>query len=186
TQTSVAMGHEIGVTPVQMVRAFSAFCRPDGTMVNPRVVMPTSWDGDREYQTTGRTVIEPSIALTARQAMAGVVEEGTARRAQSEKYRMFGKTGTAQLPKPKDMGKGYFEDRYVASFIAGAPLNNPRIVVLAVIDDPDKKKGHFGGSIAGPVVRDVVDETLEYLGVPYDQEDANKEKIHGLAAVGGH
>lgn len=186
TQTSVSMGHEIGVTPVQMVRAFSAFCRPDGTMVTPRLVMPASWKGDRAYQTSGRAVIEPAIMREAREAMAGVVEEGTARRAQSDKYRMFGKTGTAQLPKPRDMGKGYFEDRYVASFIAGAPLDNPRIVVLAVIDDPDKRKGHFGGSIAGPVVRDVVDETLEYLGVPYDQPDAVKARIHDLAAAGGH
>jgi hypothetical protein len=45
-----------------------------------------------------------------------------------------------------------------------------------VIDDPDKRKGHFGGSIAGPVVRDVVDEALQYLGVPYDQDPAKREK----------
>ncbi len=172
TQTSVSMGHEIGVTPVQMVRAFSAFCRPDGTMVTPRLILPASWDGQRQYQQNNTRVVDPKIVQVARDAMAGVVEEGTARKAQSQKYRMFGKTGTAQLPKPKEMGRGYFEDRYVASFIAGAPMDNPRIVVLAVIDDPDKAKGHFGGSIAGPVVRDVVDETLEYLGVPYDQEGA--------------
>jgi cell division protein FtsI (penicillin-binding protein 3) len=186
TQTSVAMGHEIGVTPVQMVRAFSAFCRPDGTMVTPRLILPAGWSGAREYQTSGRQVVDPAVMRVAREAMSGVVEEGTARRAQSEKYRMFGKTGTAQLPKPKGMGKGYFEDRYVASFIAGAPFDHPRIVVLAVIDDPDKRKGHFGGSIAGPVVRDVVDETLEYLGVPHDQGEDKKERIHGLAAAGGH
>lgn len=180
TQTSVSMGHEVGVTPVQMVRAFSAFCRPDGSMVNPRLVLPSGWDGTRTYQTAGKSVIDPKIVDVARSAMAGVVEEGTARNAQSDKYRMFGKTGTAQLPKPKEMGRGYFEDRYVASFIAGAPMDNPRIIVLAVIDDPDKAKGHFGGSIAGPVVRDVVDETLEYLGVPYDQEGS--EALEGTMA----
>jgi len=63
----------------------------------------------------------------------------------------------------------------VSSFIAGAPFRNPRIVCLTVIDDPDKGEGHFGGSIAGPVCRDVVDETLQYMGVAPDQ-DAEKAK----------
>jgi cell division protein FtsI/penicillin-binding protein 2 len=80
---------------------------------------------------------------------------------------MFGKSGTAQLPKRG--GKGYWDDRYVASFIAGAPYAQPRIVVLCVLDDPDRSKGHFGGSIAGPVVSHVIDDTLSYLGVPPDQ-----------------
>jgi cell division protein FtsI/penicillin-binding protein 2 len=95
------------------------------------------------------------------------MEEGTGRAAQSAKYTMFSKSGTAQLPR-KDR-KGYHQDRYVSSFIAGAPYIQPRIVVLCVLDDPDRRKGHFGGAIAGPVVRDVIDQTLEYLGVSADQ-----------------
>ena len=168
TQTSVAMGHEIAVTPIQMVRAFSAFARDDGTMVQPRLVMPRG-SGERGVDRTGAStpVIDPKVLTVAREAMLGVVEEGTARKAQSAHYRMFGKTGTAELAVPGQ--RGYDRDRYVASFIAAAPATNPRLVVLCVIDDPDKRKGHFGGSIAGPVVRDVVDETLQYLGVPYDQ-----------------
>jgi hypothetical protein len=51
----------------------------------------------------------------------------------------------------------------------GRGLNNPRIIVLCVIDDPDRRKGHFGGTIAGPVVRDVVEQTLNYLGVAPDK-----------------
>ncbi|MDP6693693.1 MAG: penicillin-binding transpeptidase domain-containing protein, partial [Phycisphaerales bacterium] len=58
-----------------------------------------------------------------------------------------------------------FEDRYTASFIAGAPLDDPAIVVVCVIDDPDKKIAHYGGEVAGPVVRDIINETLQYLGV---------------------
>ena len=89
--------------------------------------------------------------------------EGTGRHAQSQRYRLFGKSGTAQLPRPD--GGGYVEDRYVSSFIAGAPLHEPRVVVLCVIDDPDRSRGHWGGRVAGPVVRDVIDETLAYLAV---------------------
>jgi len=79
---------------------------------------------------------------------------------------MFGKSGTAQLPKAA--GGGYHEDRYVSSFIAGAPYSDPRLVVLCIIDDPDRAKGHYGGAIAGPAVRDVIDGALAYLGVEPD------------------
>lgn len=188
TQSSVAMGQEIAVTPLQMVRAFSAFAR-DGTMVDLSITAT----GSDPYSATGapshppafgcgslvpgtsgtgsgggvvRRAIPLPIVLVAREAMKGVMEEGTGRMAQSVKYQSFGKSGTAQLPKKG--GHGYWTDRYVASFIAGAPYSDPRIVVLCVLDDPDKAKGHFGGAIAGPVVRDVIDDTLTYMGVPQD------------------
>ncbi|MSR69566.1 MAG: penicillin-binding protein 2 [Phycisphaerales bacterium] len=175
TQTSVAMGHEIAVTPVQMVRAFSTFCT-DGWMPQPRIELRVGADG-RVLASPHTNVIPSSIAHETRSAMEGVITEGTGRRAQSAVYRMFGKSGTAQLPKPAGQGKGYFEDRYVANFIAGAPFDHPRVVVLCVIDDPDKKKGHFGGSIAGPVVRDVIDESLQYLGVKPDQLPERRKAI---------
>jgi len=166
TQSSVAMGHEIAVTPLQMVRAFSAFCR-DGTLPAMHVVSPQFAESRSPNQLRiSRQAIPPAIVRTAREAMRGVMEEGTGRLAQSEKYQMFGKSGTAELPR-KDR-RGYHRDRYVASFIAGAPFEEPHIVVLCVIDDPDKKKGHYGGALAGPVVRDVIDETLSYLGVAPD------------------
>ncbi len=170
TQTSVCMGHEIGVTPIQMVQAFSAFCR-DGSMVPARLSLGSDGVNNHQYAVPSRRVMAEAVALTAREAMEGVMTEGTGRKAQSEFYRMFGKSGTAQLPKPKGQGKGYFEDRYVSSFIAGAPFENPRIVCLVVIDDPDKSKGHYGGSIAGPVCRDMIDEVLNYMGVAPDQAE---------------
>jgi len=175
TQTSVAMGHEIGVTPVQMARAFSAFCN-GGYLPQPRLALPDATTASAAP--LNRTQVLPArIAQESRSAMEGVLVEGTGRRAQSALYRMFGKSGTAQLPKPAGQGKGYFEDRYVANFIAAAPYEDPRIVVLCVIDDPDKRKGHFGGSIAGPVVRDVVDESLQYLGVKPDQLPERRASI---------
>jgi cell division protein FtsI (penicillin-binding protein 3) len=168
TQSSVSMGHEIAVTPLQMVRAFSAFAR-DGSMITPRITALNSLSAvqDASFQKPPQRVIPTNIVLTAREAMKGVMEEGTGRLAQSAKYQIFGKSGTAELPKRE--GRGYWKDRYVASFIAAAPYDNPRLIVLCVIDDPDRKKGHFGGSIAGPPVRDVVDDTLTYLGVAPDQ-----------------
>ena len=164
SQVSVSFGQEVSVTPVQMVRAFSAFAR-DGTMPALRIT-PTPPDPPR-YQFEHR-VLRPEIAMLTREVMRDVMQQGTGRASQSEKYQLFGKSGTAQLPR-KD-GKGYHQDRYVSSFIAGAPFSSPRIVVLCVIDDPDRRIAHYGGVVAGPVVRDIIDETLGYLGVPAELE----------------
>lgn len=163
TQCSVAMGHEIGVTVAQMLRAFTAFCR-DGTMVELSLErLP------REREPKARRVLPEAVALATRDAMRGVLLEGTGRRANAfAMYEVFGKSGTAQLPKAR--GGGYHDDRYVSSFIAGAPFDRPKIAVLVVVDDPDKHRlGHNrygGGAIAGPAAVRIVNETLQYLGVP--------------------
>lgn len=159
TQTSVAMGHEIGVTAVQMARAFAVFAR-DGTMPALRITALES--EDLEFKCVHR-VLPQQVAMTVRQTLRQAVIEGTGRPARSQKFTLFGKSGTAQLPKPD--GTGYYDDRYVSSFIAGAPYEVPRIVVLAVIDEPNPARGHYGGSVAGPIVRDVIEQVLPYLGV---------------------
>lgn len=157
TQTSVSMGHEIAVTPLQMVQGFCAFAR-DGTI--PQLQLTPSRNGDVLIV---RKAITAETAALTRQIMGEVMTEGTGQRAQSKMYSLFGKSGTAQLP--KEDGKGYFEDRYIASFIAGAPIDSPELIVLCVIDDPDKSIAYYGGTVAGPVVRDVIEDTLQYLGV---------------------
>ncbi len=157
TQTSVSMGHEIAVTPLQMVQGFCAFAR-DGTL--PQLQITPS---PRDDMLIVRKAVSNEIAALTRQTMGRVMTEGTGRSSQSEMYALFGKSGTAQLPRTD--GKGYFEDRYISSFIAGAPIEHPQIVVLCVIDDPDKSIDHYGGVVAGPVVRDVIESSLQYLGV---------------------
>jgi cell division protein FtsI/penicillin-binding protein 2 len=158
TQTSVSMGHEIAVTPLQMVQGFCAFAR-NGTV--PQLQLKLSTDEDVMFV---RKAITPEIAALTRKILGKVMTEGTGMRSQSEQYKLFGKSGTAQLPRAD--GSGYFDDRYIASFIAGAPIDNPKLVVLCVIDDPDKSIGHYGGTVAGPVVRDVIEQSLNYLRVP--------------------
>lgn len=158
TQTSVAMGHEIAVTPLQMVRAFCVFAR-DGTLPALRL----AGDADTEYRYVERAC-SAEIARLTREVMGDVVDNKALLR--GGPYRLFGKSGTAQLPKPG--GGGYFEDRHVSSFIAGAPFDDPQIVVLCVIDDPLRSKGHWGSATAGPVVKDVIDAALPYLGVAPD------------------
>ncbi len=164
TQTSVSMGHEIAVTPLQMVRAFAAFCR-DGSMPPINLIVPTQ-DVPIVPYVTQRPMLESTAHLT-RQTMRKVMTLGSGRKANEvARYRMFGKSGTAEMPR-RD-GRGYHKDRYIISFIAGAPLDDPRLVVLCIIEDPDRSLGHFGGAVCGPVAATMMNRALEYLGVPGD------------------
>jgi cell division protein FtsI (penicillin-binding protein 3) len=170
TQCSVAIGQEIGVTPVQMARAFTAFCR-DGSLVELTLERLPPNQGPK-----AKRVLPEPVALATRDAMRGVLTEGTGRKAEAiARYEMFGKSGTAQLPKKTATGRniGYYEDRYVSSFIAGAPYKQPRIVVLVVMEDPDKYKlganRYGGGAIAGPATAEITNAVLEYMGIPPDK-----------------
>ena len=161
TQVSVSMGHEIAVTPLQMVRGFAAFAR-DGSLPSLRMV------SEEESTPIRQQAISSEMARQVREILEEVMTDGTGRQSQSDRYRLFGKSGTAQLPKVE--GGGYHEDRYISSFIAGAPFNEPEVIVLCVIDDPDRSLGAwYGGRVAGPVTRDVIDFTLEYMGVTPDK-----------------
>ncbi len=187
SQTYVAIGHEIGVTPIQMARAFSCFARNDelgGTM--PRVAL-VAGEGDAAKAGVIERVLQPEVALRARFAMVGVAERLDEKIAQllddaPPLYSMFGKSGTAQIPcvpgpdqrRPRG-SSGYFQNQYNSSFIGGAPLETPRIVVLCVIDDPGpgriRIRQHYGSYVAGPVVRRVVERSLAYMGVEPDMTD---------------
>jgi len=169
TTVSVSFGHEVTVTTLQMARAFSAFCN-DGRMPQLRIGQPADGpEGPRDLDPAGmlmQRAISREAANRTRQALRKVVLEGTlSRHARSDRYSMFGKSGTADLPNPAG---GYFKKRHTSNVIAGAPFEQPRVVVYCVIDDPDRAIGYYGGLVAGPVVKDVVDGSLELLGVEPD------------------
>ncbi|MGD9791023.1 MAG: peptidoglycan D,D-transpeptidase FtsI family protein [Phycisphaerales bacterium] len=196
SQTSYAYGHEVAVTPVQMVRAFSVFCRPGelaGTLPQIRLTASVPTAGHREIGATELQsgvvyrVLPASVARLARETMGRVVD-GVEKKMKTKplggvaeegwRYRMFGKSGTAEIPlgkAPEGMRApagtaGYFDGQYNSSFIAGGPSEQPRVVMVCVIDDPGPKrvarKEHYGSAVAGPVVRRMMDRTLTYLGIP--------------------
>jgi cell division protein FtsI (penicillin-binding protein 3) len=88
---------------------------------------------------------------------------GTAPKAQTMGYSVGGKTGTAH----KQEGKGYAEKKYRGFFVGIAPIDNPRIVVAVMIDEPSNGK-YFGGDVAAPVFSETVQQTLRMLGVQPD------------------
>lgn len=192
TQTSVAIGHEVAVTPVQMVRGFSAFARRGehaGTI--PKLTLwalDTSGEGALATAAglgaTAERAVSAGAALRTRQAMRGVTANLDRRMKQQDpttpepRYELFGKSGTAEIPmgdppagKRRPRGSdGYFRGQYYSSFIAAGPHEDPRLVCLVIIDDPGPelipKKAHYGSWVAGPVVRRVMERSLAYLGVP--------------------
>ena len=93
-----------------------------------------------------------------------VVKTGTARYIKAKKFDICGKTGTAQMVSPNG---GYYDNKYYATFIAFAPMDDPRIVVVVVAKDPHPI--HFGGVVAGPTVKNIIDRTLEYMRAPENE-----------------
>jgi cell division protein FtsI/penicillin-binding protein 2 len=166
--TRIPFGQEISVTALQLVRAFCILAN-GGKMVRPFLVQATVDNNGKIVKLKTPSppvgfVINPDVAQwIVNDALTAVINEGTGRRAKLEKYQLFGKTGTANIAK-KD-SKGYDDDAYIASFIAGAPAHDPAIVVLVSVRKPDRSlgKGYTGGTVAAPVAAKIISKTLNYL-----------------------
>jgi len=173
--TRIPFGQEISVTAIQLVRAFCVLAN-GGHSIRPflvRAVVDANGNVNdlkqSRYNDVG-FVIEPKVAnWIVREAMVGVVEEGTGRQAALEDWQVFGKTGTANVAR---MGsRGYSSRDYVASFAGGAPAKSPAVVVLVSIIRPNISlgKGYTGGTVAAPVVKQILKKTLNYLRIPVEK-----------------
>ncbi|MFC1737525.1 peptidoglycan D,D-transpeptidase FtsI family protein [Planctomycetota bacterium] len=167
--TRIPFGQEISVTAIQLVRAFCILAN-GGRSIRPFIVRAmVDNNGDivnakRNQQEPVGFVVEPEVAdWIVKEAMVGVVKEGTGKRAATSRWQVFGKTGTANVAR-RD-GKGYSESDYIASFAGGAPADEPAIVVLVSVFSPNIKlgKGYTGGTVAAPVVGRIIEKTLNYL-----------------------
>lgn len=165
---SIAMGQEVGVTPIQMAAAFSTIAN-NGVRVTPHIVreIRTS-SGETLYRSKPeeRRVISPQTAITLRGMLEGVTLNGTAKKAQLNGYSAAGKTGTAQKIDPKT--RAYSATKHVASFVGFAPVNNPAVVIVVVIDEP--AGSYHGGDVAAPIFREIAEQILPDLGVMPDTE----------------
>ncbi len=160
----ISIGQGIGVTPLQMAMAFSAIAN-GGVMVQPRIVKDV-FQGSVENPVSpslGRRIVTEQTANTMKQMLEGVVEHGTGVPAQLVGYTAGGKTGTAQKVGPNGR---YSHKDYVASFIGFAPVDNPAITVLVVIDTP--VGAIYGDQVAAPAWKSITQQTLRYLNVPQD------------------
>ena len=160
---AIPMGQEVTSTAIQLARAISVIA-DNGFLVKPRIVRQiVDDDGEiiKEFppQVT-RKVISPETAAKMRGLLMGVVESGTGQKAKMEEFSAGGKTGTAQKVDP---GGTYSHSRFMASFIGFAPVSKPVLAVAVCIDEPHPV--YFGGDVAAPVFKNVMDESLKHLGI---------------------
>ena len=162
---SLAMGQEVSVTPVQIISAVSAIAN-GGLLYRPRVVHEIRGDATAALRThpAPTQATDGKTAATVREMMEGVILEGTGKRAKLNGYTAAGKSGTAQKIDPAT-GR-YSRNQYIASFVGFAPVNEPVLTILVVLDSPVGE--HFGGDVGGPVFKRVAEQTLAYLDVPHD------------------
>ena len=164
----VPFGQEISVTTLQLATAFAALTN-GGLLMRPRLIDHIrNADGQvvwRNPPKVVRRVLKPSVAAQSLAALTQVVERGTGKRCKLEHWTSFGKTGTAQVPGPG----GYPPGQYVGSFIGGAPASAPRVLCLVSIYRPNHRKGYYGAKVAAPFVKEVLEKSLRYLGVPPDR-----------------
>jgi len=165
---AIAMGQEIGISPIQLAGLVSTFAN-DGVWIAPRIVagtVPPSGGLQTVAFRPGPShrVISPFTAAEMRSMMQKVVLVGTGRKANLQGYSAAGKTGTAQKVDPAT--GAYSRTKYVGSFAGFAPVNNPQIVVAVILDSAVGL--HQGGQVSAPVFRRVTQQVLEYLHVPHD------------------
>jgi len=170
---TTSFGQGVSVTPIQQIAAVSAAVN-GGKLFVPHVAKawlhPETGEVIQAMQPRlVRRVISEETSGQVREALESVVANGTGRNAYIDGYRVGGKTGTAQ----KASGGRYLADEHIVSFVGFAPADDPRVVIYVAVDDPQGIQ--FGGLVAAPIVRAVMEDTLIYLQVPPRKEQLEKK-----------
>jgi cell division protein FtsI/penicillin-binding protein 2 len=173
---ALSFGQEIGVTPVQLISMISTIAN-DGVWTGPRIVAGLTEPGAAPKNvsfTPGdrHRVISTLTAAEMKRMMEAVVLFGTGKKAILDGYTSAGKTGTAQKIDPAT--HAYSHTNYIASFAGFAPVNNPAISILVILDSAQGL--HQGGQIAAPAWARIAQQVLAYLNVPHDAEPRQNEQ----------
>ena len=171
TYSRMPIGYEISVTPLQMCLAYGAIAN-GGVLMKPRLIDRICKSGGETEIIAAQPVWQVCTAKTAaalRDFLEGVVTEGTGSRAVVPNVRVGGKTGTTRRYDP--VKKRYIDGSYLTSFVGMAPMENPKVVCLVMLDDPkaDSPALVRGGRVAAPIFAEVVRETLDHLAIRHEQ-----------------
>lgn len=167
---SMSMGYQVAVTPLQMAAAIGAVAN-GGELISPRVVRSIRQNGVREIseQRVIRRAISVDTAADLTEIMEEIVQRGTGRRAQVPGYSVAGKTGTAE----KLIDGRYSHYDHNASFVGFVPSDDPRLVMLVMIDTPRsaiingvRQRAYTGGLVAAPIFQRIAEASLRHLAVP--------------------
>ena len=158
----IGFGQSVAVTPIQMITAFSAVVN-GGRLMKPYIVSAVLDENGETVQRTAAQVVSTPISAetsaTMRGLLEGVVANGGGRNAYIEGYRVGGKTGTAQVYIDGKVSSSV----HIGSFIGFAPADNPRFAVLVIVNAADVPVD-YGGTTAAPFARQIIEDTLEYMG----------------------
>ena len=177
---AAGFGQSISVSAIQLAMALGAVAN-DGLLMRPLLIKEVL-DGQGHVVRTNkprvvRRVISADTARTMKKLLAAVLRpDGTGARAALAQYKAAGKTGTAQ--KSNHRSGGYADDRYTASFAGFAPVTDPKILVVVVINEP--QKGFYGGVVAAPAFRRITEQALHALQVPPARIQEKSEKVAAL------
>lgn len=162
---TMAIGQSIAVTPLQLVTAMSAIAN-DGVLLKPHIIKNITNADGTIYKENQREEVHRVLESATDKTLVGLLEQvvatGGGSKAAVKGYRIAGKTGTAQ--KINENTSGYMDGRYIASFCGFAPVDNPQLVVLVLIDDPTAGL-FYGGEIAAPVAREIFSQLFRFLRI---------------------
>lgn len=171
---TVSFGQGISVTPIQLITALSTIAN-DGRMVQPHIAKALLDDEEKVVHEFNfpqtRQVISQDTAREMKKILESVVTNGTGGRGKIEGYRVAGKTGTAEK---------YVPGKYIVSYGGFAPVENPKLAALVILDEPSGGL-IYGGQMAGPVFQKVIADSLNYLGIepelPMDNNIKSKTSV---------
>jgi cell division protein FtsI/penicillin-binding protein 2 len=166
---NIAFGQGISVTPLQLLRAYCVVAN-GGYLVRPHIIRQKPSQPTPKVRVLSATTTEQMRRLLIR-----VVETGTGKTAAVNGYVVGGKTGTAQKAIP---GVGYRSGKYIGSFIGLVPADEPRMVILVLMDEP--KSGYYGGVVASPVFREIARQALLHLDLPPREAKLTQDKTKSL------
>ena len=163
---TISFGQGISVTALQLAAALSAIAN-GGYLMRPYVIEKITDLNGRVIQEKKPEVIRRVISYDTAEEVTKILEGvmtkgGTGNRASIQGYRSAGKTGTAQVPNPET--GGYFSDRHIASFIGFAPADDPEMTLVVAVENP--KTSPYGGVVAAPIFKGIMEKVLFYLGIP--------------------
>jgi len=158
---TMGFGHGISVTPVQLMRTLSAIIN-DGNLVEPKIINKIESNGEIEYENTDgikRKIVSSDTSRKIKLMLESVVNNGSGKVASIPGIRMGGKTGTTI----KLVDGEYDDEKVIASFFAFAPVEDPEIAILVIVDEPQSSS--FGSVVAAPIVKDIMESTLRHIGI---------------------
>ncbi|NMO94783.1 penicillin-binding protein [Paenibacillus lemnae] len=179
--STVPYGYAVSVTPIQQIAAISAVAN-GGKLLKPQIVKEIQDPNTGDVQVIQPELIRQIITPEAARKTGGYLEQvvadqkqGTGWKAYIDGYRVAGKTGTSV--------KGDYSDtsKLVASFIGYAPVDDPKIAVIVIVDEPNEQSG--GGAVAAPVFQKIVSQSLKYWGVPKTEGTDEKDKEQAAPAA---